>query len=87
MRFVGSEGASAFLSEQLGSLIGIIATGGLIFALAPLQRAAEKLANQAMPSVQDTPEYRSYRKLQIYGAEADALEREFGRADISAGQV
>jgi hypothetical protein len=116
--FVVSEGASAFLSEQLGSLVGIIATGGLVFALAPLQRAAEKLANQAMPSVQDTPEYRSYRKLQVYGeavaeamskgpispvarvvlnrlrvqleldgAEADALEREFGHTESAAVQV
>jgi hypothetical protein len=116
--FMVSEGASAFLSEQLGSLVGIIATGGLVFALAPLQRVAEKLANQAMPTVQDTPEYRSYRKLQVYGeavaeamskgpispvarvvlnrlraqleldgAEAEALEREFGHAGISAGQV
>jgi hypothetical protein len=65
--FTVSEGASAFLSEQLGSLVGILATGGLVFALTPLQRAAEKLADQAMPTVQDTPEYRSYRKLQVYG--------------------
>jgi hypothetical protein len=65
--FMVSEGAAAFLSDQLGSLIGILATGGLVFALAPLQRAAERFASEAMPSVQDTPEYRSYRKLQIYG--------------------
>jgi hypothetical protein len=46
----------------------------LVFAIAPLQRAAERLANQAMPSVQDTAEYKNYRKLQVYGeAVADAM--------------
>jgi hypothetical protein len=72
--FMVSEGAAAILSEQLGALIGILATGALVFAIAPLQRAAERLANQAMPSVQDTAEYKNYRKLQVYGeAVADAM--------------
>ena len=39
-----------------------------------LQRSAERLANAALPAVQDTPEYRVYRRLQIYGeAFAEAL--------------
>ena len=65
--FVVSEGAATVLSDQLGALAGLLATGLLVFALAPLQRSAERLANAALPAVQDTPEYRAYRQLQIYG--------------------
>jgi hypothetical protein len=65
--FVVSEGAATILSDRLGTLAGLFATGLLVFALAPLQRSAERLANAALPAVQDTPEYRAYRQLQIYG--------------------
>jgi hypothetical protein len=80
--FVVSEGAASFLSQQLGSLVGILATGALVFALAPLQRAVERFANQAMPSVQDTPEYKAYRKLQIYGEAVAEAMREGGVSPI-----
>lgn len=71
--FVVSEGAATVLSDRLGTLAGLLATGLLVFALAPLQRSAERLADAALPAVQDTPEYRAYRQLQIYGeALADA---------------
>ena len=73
--FVVSEGAATFLSDRLGSLLGLLATGALVFLLAPLHRAAESLAGVAMPKVADTPEYRAFRREQIYGeALADALE-------------
>ena len=75
--FVVSEGAAAVLSDRLGTLAGLLATGLLVFALAPLQRSAERLANVALPAVQDTPEYRAYRQLQIYG-EALAEARRAG---------
>ena len=65
--FVVSEGAQTFLSDQLGTVLGLAATGLLLFALAPIQRAAERIADTAMPNVQDTPEFRMFRKLQIYG--------------------
>ena len=75
--FVVSEGAATFLSDRLGTLAGLLATGVLVFALAPLQRSAERLANAALPAVQDTPEYRAYRRFQIYG-EALAEARSSG---------
>jgi hypothetical protein len=72
--FVVSEGTATFLSDRLGSLLGLLATGALVFALAPLHRASERLAGAAMPTVVDTPEYRTFRKEQIYGeALAEAL--------------
>lgn len=75
--FVVSEGAATVLSDRLGTLAGLLATGLLVFALAPLQRSAERLADAALPAVQDTPEYRAYRKFQIYG-EALAEARSAG---------
>ncbi len=51
-------------------------TGGLLFALSPIQRMAERFTDGAMPSVQDTPEYRRFRKLEVYGeAYADTCRR------------
>ena len=73
--FVVSEGAAAVLSDRLGTLLGLLATGGLVFLLAPLQRVSERLASAAMPNVSDTPEYRAFRKEQVYGeALAEALK-------------
>lgn len=59
--FVVSEGTATVLSGSLGTLAGLLVTGLLVFALAPLQRSAERLADAALPSVQDTPEYRSFQ--------------------------
>ncbi len=48
--FIASEAAQQFLGDQLGSTyIGIGAAGLLVFAIAPLQRAAERLAAKAVP--------------------------------------
>ncbi|MDJ0812747.1 MAG: hypothetical protein QNJ23_03405 [Woeseiaceae bacterium] len=64
--FVVSELAGNFLSNQLGAVLGVLMTGGLVFFLDPIQRAAERLSDAAMPNTHDTPEYASYRKLQVY---------------------
>lgn len=74
--FVVSEGTAAILSEQVGTVVGLLATGALLFGLAPIQRWAERVSDSAMPNVQDTPEFRKFRKLEIYGeAFTDALRR------------
>lgn len=65
--FVVSEGAQTVLSDRLGTAAGLAATGLLLFALTPIQRAAERLSDTAMPHVHDTPEFRNFRKLEIYG--------------------
>ena len=61
-----SELAGEFLSSQLGTVLGLVVTGGLVFFLDPIQRAAERLSNAAMPNTVQTPEYENYRKLQVY---------------------
>lgn len=73
--FIASEGAQQVFSQRWGPAVGLVAAGGLVFALAPLQRAADKLANVAMPDVHDTPEYRATRSREIYrNAVASALQ-------------
>ncbi len=48
--FIASETAQQFFGETLGSTyIGIAAAGALVFAMAPLQRVAERLAEKAVP--------------------------------------
>lgn len=70
--FVVSELAGEFLSGQLGTVLGVLGTGALVFFLDPIQRAAERLSNAAMPNTQETPEYESYRKLQVYESAVQA---------------
>jgi hypothetical protein len=78
--FLVSEGSTMFLSNALGNVLGLLASALLIFAFAPLQRAAERVAERAMPGVHDTPEYASYRKLQVYAA---ALESAYQDAELT----
>jgi hypothetical protein len=66
--FVVSEFASNYLSSRFGTVLGILGTGALMFFLDPIQRAAERLSNAAMPNTVETPEYESFRKLQVYDA-------------------
>lgn len=47
--FVAGEGAQ-ILFGQGNEWVGLIAAGALVFAMAPLQRAAERLAEKAIPS-------------------------------------
>jgi hypothetical protein len=66
--FLASEGAQLVLAESVGPLVGLVAAAVLVFALAPLQRAAERVAHTAMPNVRDTAEYRLVRKREVYRA-------------------
>lgn len=58
--FVASEAAQQFFGATFNSAyVGIVAAGLLVFAMAPLQRAAERLAEKAVPiGEQDAPEQR-----------------------------
>lgn len=70
--FVVSELAGGYLSDQLGNVLGIVCTGALVFFLEPIQRTAERLSNAAMPNTHETPDYESYRKLQVYESAVQA---------------
>lgn len=47
--FVASELAQQFFAQRYSAMAGIVAAGMLVFALAPLQRAAERFAERAVP--------------------------------------
>jgi hypothetical protein len=64
--FLVSEGASQFLSAELGNVAGLLAAAVVMFFLAPLQRFAESVASAAMPNTKNTPEYTMFRKMQVY---------------------
>jgi hypothetical protein len=76
--FVVSEGASQFLSDELGKVTGLLAAGILMFFLAPLQRFAEGVASKAMPNTLNTPEYATHRKMQVYESAVAEAQLEGG---------
>lgn len=78
--FVVSEGAQQIFQESVGPYLGIAAAGLLVFALAPLQHVAERLAARAVPKAGamriDPAERRAVYKEQLEIAWADgALTR------------
>jgi hypothetical protein len=79
--FLVSELASTYLSDQLGTVLGLLCTAALIFFLDPIQRAAGHLSDAAMPGTQATPEYETYRKLQVYESAVQAALEEGGISD------
>lgn len=66
--FLVSQLAQNFLNESYGWVLGGLAAGALLFALAPLQRVADRLADRAMPNVNATSEYLAFRKIEVYKA-------------------
>ena len=74
--FLISELSAEFLSDQFGIVIGVVATASLLFFIAPMQRWAEQFSDAAMPSVRESEEYLSFRKLQTYGEAVTSSLRE-----------
>jgi len=64
--FVLSEGAERLLSADLGNVGGLMVAALVVFVLTPLQRFAERVASVAMPNTKNTPEYTTFRKMQVY---------------------
>ncbi len=54
--------------QQYGVVVGGAAAGLLLFALNPIQKAAERVADKAMPGAKATPEYLAFKKLEVYRA-------------------
>ena len=76
--FLISEGASEFISAELGNVAGLLAAAVVIFFLTPLQRFAERVAATAMPNTQNTPEYTTFRKMQVYEEAVSEAQYEGG---------
>lgn len=58
------------LSESLRPMLGIAAAGMIVFAIAPLQRAAEKVANAAMPGVKPAADMTASERLRVHRDQA-----------------
>ena len=58
--------------QQYGILVGGVAVGVMLLALRPLERAADRLAEAAMPHVKDTDEYRLVKKRGVYRAAVES---------------
>lgn len=71
--FVVSQFIERMASEKLGYISGAVAAGVLLLAINPLQKAADKLADKAMPNVDHTPAYEAFRKLEVYKAAVEEL--------------
>ncbi|HET6403996.1 MAG TPA: hypothetical protein VFH78_05065 [Candidatus Thermoplasmatota archaeon] len=67
--FVGvAEVAQNVASDAYGYLAGGVATALMLLALRPIERMSARIADSAMPHVQETPTYVAYRKMEVYRA-------------------
>lgn len=65
--FVASQLAQTFLPEVLGGpLVGGVVVGLLLFAIAPLQRFAERLSEKAVPDAKPVQELARDERAAIY---------------------
>jgi hypothetical protein len=79
--FFVSEGVQTFLSVQLGNFLGVAAAALLVFFIAPLRRAADRVADFAVPGARSGSDYEAFRKLQVYHA---ALEGVYSDDQVTA---
>lgn len=76
---VGSQLGEQFAQQVLGRqgwVIGAVAAGLLVFALTPLQRLADSLANRALPKATGSDQYLSFKKLEVYRAAVEGIARD-----------
>lgn len=76
MFFIASKLAEGIADRFLGGkswVIGAIAGGLLLFAIAPLQRWAERVADRAMPNTTGSDEYVRFKKFEVYRATFESL--------------
>ncbi|MGQ0536319.1 MAG: hypothetical protein ACT4PT_09625 [Methanobacteriota archaeon] len=64
--FVVSESASTFFAGSVGPYLGIAAAGLLVFAIAPLQHLAQRVADKAMPGVKSVAEMDPVERARVY---------------------
>jgi hypothetical protein len=64
--FIVAQLAQSYLSSELGLLAGGVAAGLMLFALTPLQRFAERVADTAMPGVKAASAMSAAERVQVY---------------------
>lgn len=73
--------AEAYLNRTFGLLAGGIAAGAVLVYAPRLNKLGDKVANTAMPSVQPTPAYIQYKKLEVYKAAVESAIETGGVTD------
>jgi hypothetical protein len=68
--FIVAQVAQAYLTTEYGLLLGGISAGLLLFALTPLQRFAERVADTAMPGVKSMSEMTNPERTALYRKQA-----------------
>lgn len=66
--------------QQYSILVGGVAAGLLVFGLERVRRAAERVSDAVMPGTTGSPEYVTYRKLQVY---RNAVESALADGDMT----
>jgi hypothetical protein len=61
-----------YLSRELGWVAGGVAAGTVLFMIPRLNKLGDRVANKALPKVQDTPAYLAFKKLEVYRAAYEA---------------
>lgn len=79
--FIVGTMAENFLSSTYGFLVGGAAAGLLLFAISPLQRLAERVADVTVPASRTTPEYLAFRKLEVYKAAVESAHETGGMTE------
>lgn len=74
--FTFSEGVEVLVSTQSGNVAGLAAAAILALAFRPIERAAGRLADQVLPGVQDTQDYRAARSIEVYRAALEGAGRD-----------
>jgi len=64
------------VGSVFGAVGGAVVAGVALFALTPLQRAAERVSERAMPRVQESAAYLSFRRMEIYRAALEGILRD-----------
>ncbi|MCA1812401.1 MAG: hypothetical protein LC624_00430 [Halobacteriales archaeon] len=64
--FVVSNSVQTYFQTTLGTYIGIVAAGALVFALAPLQHFADRVASAAMPGAKPAQEMSHPERAALY---------------------
>ncbi len=78
--FAAAKITEAYLSREVGFVAGSIIAGLMLFLVPKLNRIGDKVANVAMPQVQPTNAYLSFKKMEVYRA---ALESAYETGGIS----
>jgi hypothetical protein len=70
--------AQAYLSRVFGFVAGAAATGVLVFLSPRLNKLADKVSDAALPKVQPTAAYLSFKKLEVYKAAVETAHETGG---------